>query len=136
MSGACVAAVIALGAAVCHGGENWVRFAEDGRWITVGAEGISKFVAVSSAVFSTEDKTHRIGTQDFPMIRAVRRSVGTTPFGDAVVSEVTYGKEDSPFQYTLTLNRLKNLRAFTLQAVFHNRSDKDANLHAFDLLDT
>ena len=35
----------------------------------------------------------------------------------------------------LTLKRLKNLRAFTLQGVFHNRSDKDANLSHIDLLD-
>ena len=40
-----------------------------------------------------------------------------------------------PIEYTLTLKRLKNLRAFTLQGVFHNRSDKDANLNHIDLLD-
>ena len=116
--------------------EAWVRFSEGGRSITVDAEGISQFAAVSSAVFSDGSKTHRVGIQQLPMIETVRQSVCTTPFGDAVVSEATFGKKDSPFQYTLTLKRLKNLHAFTLQAVFQNRSGKDTNLNAFDLLDT
>lgn len=134
-----VVASAVLGATAFAGAaepDAWVRFAKDGRSIVVDADGISKFIAVSSAVFSADDKSHRIGIQGYSMVGTIRQNTSTTPFGDAVVSEATYGAKDVPFQYTLTLKRLKNLRAFTLQAVFHNCSDKDTNLHAFDLLDT
>jgi alpha-galactosidase len=129
-------ATVTLGTVTCAGAQDWVRFTEDGRQIAVEAVGISRFAAVSSVVFDAGDQTQRVGSQGDKMIGPVRHSEGTTPFGDAVVSEATFGREGSPFQYTLTLKRLKNLRAFTLQGVFHNRSDKDSRLHGFDLLDT
>jgi len=114
----------------------WVRFAEDGRSIVVEAEGISSFSAVSSAVFSDGQTNHLIGIRNDPAVGAVRHSTRATPFGDAAVSEATFGKEGEPFRYTLIVRRLKSLRAFSVQAVFHNHSGNDVRLHAFDLLDT
>jgi len=116
--------------------EPWARFSGDGQKIVVEAEGISQFTAVSSAVFDAGAQTQRVGISGYKMIGPIRQSEGMTPFGDAVISEATFGSNAAPFQYTLTLKRLKNLRAFTLQGVFHNRSDQDTRLHAFDLLDT
>lgn len=116
--------------------EPWVRFSGDGRQFVVGAEGVTRFAAVSSAVFDAGAQTQRVGISGYKMLGAVRQSDGTTLFGDAAISEATFASEGSPFQYKLTLKRLKNLRAFTLQGVFHNRSDQDARLQAFDLLDT
>ena len=116
--------------------EPWVRFSEDGQKIVVEAEGITRFTAVSSAVFDDGAQTQRVGISGYKMMGIIRHSEGTTPFGGAVISEATFGSDGAPFQYTLTLKRLKNLRAFTLQGVFHNGSDKDTRLHAFDLLDT
>ena len=118
------------------GAEPWLRFSEDGQKIVVEAEGITRFTAVSSAVFDDGAQTQRVGISGYKKIGIIRHSEGTTPFGDAVISEATFGSDSAPFQYTLTLKRLKNLRAFTLQGVFHNRSDKNTRLHAFDLLDT
>ena len=116
--------------------EPWVRLSGDGQKIVVEAEGITRFTAVSSAVFDTGAETQRVGISGYKLVGPVRQSEGTTPFGEAVISEATFGSNGAPFQYTLTLKRLKNLRAFTLQGVFHNRSDKDSRLHAFDLLDS
>lgn len=120
-------------AAVCQGAEDWVRFSEDSQRIVVDAEGISEFKGVSSVVYKLDGKNARVGIKGYTVIEPVRETVGTTPFGDAVVSTATYGNE--AFQYTLTLKRLKNLNAFTVQGVFHNCSDRDVSLNAFDLLD-
>lgn len=134
-----VTGALAFGLAAISGAAEpptWVRLSEDGRQILVAAEGITEFAAVSSAVFDAGADTQRVGTQGSRMIGPVRQSEATTPFGGVAISEATFGCEGSPYQYTLTLKRLKNLRAFTLQGVFHNRGHKDTRLHAFDLLDT
>ena len=134
-----VMGLLALGLVAIAGAaepEPWVRFSDDGQKIVVEAKGISRFKAVSSAVFDSGAQTQRVGISGYKMIGNVRQSEDTTPFGCAVISEATFGSDGEPFQYTLTLKRLKNLRAFTLQGVFHNRSDQDTRLHSFDLLDT
>ena len=113
----------------------WVRFSDDGQHIVADTDGVQSFSGVSSAVFKLDGKYHRVGTRGYALIEPVRETVGTTPFGDAVISKATYAGNNAPFEYTLTLKRLKNLHAFTVQAVFHNRSDQDVKLAAFDLLD-
>lgn len=123
-------------AAVAAESKPWARFSDDGSHVVIEAEGISKCLAASSVAFEIGDKPQKIASKGGQIIGSVRHSECSTPFGDAVVSELTFGSGHAPFQYTLTLKRLKNLRAFTLQGVFHNRSDKDARLHAFNLLDT
>jgi len=127
--------MVVAGAMLCQGAENWARFSADGRQIVVEAKDVAAFVGVSAANFELEGKAQRISTTDV-MIEPVRETLGSTPFGEAVVSTATFGGKDSPWQYTLTLKRLKNLRAFTLQGEFHNRSDRDVKLRGFDLLDT
>jgi len=131
-----IAGSIALMAVTGHGQGNWVRFSDDGSRVVVDAEGISSFEGVSSAVYNLDGQNRRVGTKGYLLIGDVRQCVGTTPFGDAVIGTATFAANDSPFQYTLTVKRLKNLRAFTVQAVFHNRSDRDVRLSGFDLLDT
>jgi hypothetical protein len=122
-----------VGAAVVAGAEEaWVRFSEDGQRIVVDAEGFSKFEGISDARWKIDGKWQQVGSKN-TMLKPIRETVGTTPFGDAVVSTATYGNDQ--FQYTLTLKRLKCLRAFTLQGVFHNLTDKDVNLHLISLLD-
>jgi hypothetical protein len=128
--------VVGVGAVVCNGADNWVRFSGDGSMIVVDAAGISSFQGVSSAVYDLDGKNQRVGTRGDVMIEPVRETTGTTPFGEAVISTATYAAKDSPYHYTLTLKRLKNLRAFTLQAVFHNRSDRDVKFRSIDLLDS
>jgi len=93
------------------------------------------FQGVSSADYEVDGQKHSVGTKGSAMIGSVRETVGTTPFGDAVISTANYGARGSPYQYTLTLKRLRNLRAFTLQAVFHNRSDRGVKFRSIDLLD-
>jgi hypothetical protein len=114
-------------------GVDWVRFSDDAQRIVVEADGIKALSGVSSVIYTVEGKNHRVGTTGHAVVEPVRKAVGTTPFGEAVVSSVTYGNKD--FQYTLTLKRLKTLRAFTLQGVFHNRSDQDVHLRNVDLFD-
>jgi alpha-galactosidase len=112
----------------------WVRLSDDGSRVLVDAEGITELSGVSSAVYQFDGAKERVGTRGSKLIGSVNETSGTTPFGDAVISTATFGK--GQFHYTLKLKRLDNLRAFTLQAVFHNRSDQDVTLDAFDLLDT
>mgnify|MGYP006074247335 CR=1 FL=1 len=116
--------------------KSWARFSNDGSQIVVNAAGFSEFKAVSTVVFNSDGKNHRIGTKGYKLLGKVRHSEGITPFGEAIVSQAIYGKDGSPYQYTVTLKQLKNLKAFTLQGVFHNYSDQDVKLNAFDLLDT
>ncbi len=132
---ASVAGITALAAVTGHSQPDWVRFSDDGSRVVVEAEGISSFEGVSSAVYNLDGQNRRVGTKGYAVVEPVRESVGTTPFGDAALTKATFAAKDSPFQYTLTLKRLKNLRAFTAQAVFHNRSDRDVRLSGFDLLD-
>jgi alpha-galactosidase len=112
----------------------WARLSDDGSRVLVDAEGITELSGVSSAVYQFDGAKERVGTRGSKLIGSVNETSGTTPFGDAVISTATFGK--GQFHYTLKLKRLDNLRAFTLQAVFHNRSDQDVTLDAFDLLDT
>ena len=127
-------ALTTLACALSHGAENWVQFSEDGSRIEAKVEGFSQFSGVSSVVYDLEGKTHRVGTKGYEKVGPVSRTVGTTPFGEAVISQATYAASGSPYEYTLTLKRLKNLRAFTLQGTLHNRSDRDVTMRAVDLL--
>jgi hypothetical protein len=119
-------------AVVAQANEAWVRFSEDGHRIVVDAEGFKKFEGVSTAIFKQDGQWGYAGTKQ-KMVAPIRETVGTTPFGDAVVSTARYGNDQ--FQYTLTLKRLNNLRAFTLQGVLHNLSDQDVTLNVISLLD-
>jgi alpha-galactosidase len=114
----------------------WVHFSQDAATVVADSAGITEFSAVSSAVYKVDGKNLRVGTRGFQLIGAVRSSEAATPFGTAQVSQATYGREGSPYQYTLTIKQLNDLQAFTVQGVFHNYSDADVNLQAFDLLDT
>ena len=115
--------------------EDWVRFSQDGSQILVEAPGVSKMQGATHAVFSMDGKYNYVISKD-SMVGPIKQSTASTPFGEAAVSTATYGIKNSPFQYTVTLKRLKKIRAFTLQGVFHNRSDKNVKLEAFDLLNT
>ncbi len=112
----------------------WVSFSEDSSRIVVKADEITEFSGVSSAVYERAGKNHRVGTKGYTVLEPVSTRTCTTPYGEAELSEATYGNDE--FQYTLRLKRLKNLRAFTLQAVFHNRTDDDVKFRAIDLFDT
>lgn len=125
-----------IGSAACHGSDEWVRVEPDHGLIAADVPGMVSLQGGAGAVFELDGKNERVGTRGLPAIVPVRESTETTLFGDAVVQAVTFGAGGSPVQLTLTLKRLKSLRAFTLQAVFHNRGDKDVRLRAFDLLDT
>ena len=128
--------VVCIIGSVFAGSNNIVRFANDGSHVIVRVDGISSFQGSSSAVYSQSGKTHRMGISDLEMIGPVRNAMAETPFGNASVSEATFGSQDSPFEYSLTLKNMESFKAFTVQAVFHNRSDSDINLAAFDLIDT
>ena len=129
-------ALFPVATSACVAADNWVRFSPDGSQIVAEAEMAPSFRGVSSAYFQEGEKAQRVGTEGGAMIETVRETTVPTPFGDAVVSSATFGAEHSPYRYTLVLKRLKNLRAFTLQAVFHNGSNHEVRLHHFDLLDT
>lgn len=113
----------------------WVRFSGDGSRIVVERAGITEFGGVSRAVFVEGDNNNVVGNRSHALNGAVRFSERATPFGKAMVSEATYGEPGAEFQYTLILKRLIEIDAFTIQAVFHNRSERDVRLRAFDLLD-
>ena len=114
----------------------WVAFSEDGHSIVIEVDGIEEFVGVSSAVYSLEEEVYRVGNKGYQLLGSIRERLCLTPYGDAILTEATFCQKGSPYQFTLTLKRLKSLRAFTLQGVFHNKSDQDVHLTSFDLLDT
>ncbi|MDA9260877.1 hypothetical protein N9P58_03310 [Puniceicoccaceae bacterium] len=113
----------------------WVDFSDDRSVVEVKSDGIAELFGASSAVFSIGEKRHRIGTKGSQLLGAVRESMVATPFGNADLLQATYGRADFPFQYTLKLKYLRDVNAFTVQAVIHNRSSEDIRLHNFDLFD-
>ena len=113
----------------------WVEFSDDRSVVEVKSDGIAELSGASSAVFSIGEKRQRIGTKGTQLLGAVRESAVATPFGDADLLQATYGRADFPFQYTLKLKYLRDVNAFTVQAVIHNRSSEDIRLHNFDLFD-
>jgi len=130
-----VAISAALGMGICHADDDWVRFSKDGKKIVVEADGVPKIQSSFSVVFAGEDgKDLRLDAST--LLAPAEQSVAQTPFGEAEALVATFGEKGSPYEFTVTLKRLKSLNAFTLQAVFHNRSDKAINLKTFDLLDT
>jgi alpha-galactosidase len=133
---ACAVALFALTISPCVAADDWVRFSPDSHQVVVEAENAPSFQGIFSADFREGDKEQSVSSKDGGKIEAVADSTVATPFGDAVISSRTFGGEQSPFRYTLVLKHLKSMRAFTLQAVFHNDSDHDIRLHHFDLLDT
>ena len=110
-------------------------FSDDAAVVAVKSAAFNEFSGASSAVFSVGEKRHRIGTQGTQLIGAIRESTVATPFGNADLLQATYGRADFPFQYTLKIKSLRDVNAFTVQAVIHNRSDEDIRLHNFDLFD-
>lgn len=110
-------------------------FSDDAAVVGVKSAPFNEFTGASSAVFSVGGQRERIGTQGTQLIGAVRESTVATPFGDADLFQATYGRADFPFQYTLKIKRLRDVNAFTVQAVIHNRSSEDIRLHNFDLFD-
>lgn len=112
-----------------------VRLSTDGSMILAESAGISEFVGTSSAVFKVGGSNHRIGTTGTQLLGEVRSSYVTTPFGNAELLQATYGRDGLPYQYTLKVKRLEDIQAFTVQAVFHNRSNEDVRLQNFDLFD-
>lgn len=118
-----------------HAEEAWVNFSSDGAAVTANHAAFKEFTGASSAVFTAGDKRLRIGTKDSQLLGEVSRSTVTTPFGEAELVQATYGRPGFPYQYTLKVKTLKDLNAFTVQAVLHNRSDADLRLHNFDLYD-
>jgi hypothetical protein len=112
----------ANGLAICHANEDLVDFAANGKKIQVSMKSIPALESGFSVVYSVEDKDTRLNSR--------------SPLDAAQVSTVTYGEKDSPYQLTIILKRLENLRAFTVQGIFHNRSGKNLNLKTFNLLDT
>ena len=115
--------------------EQWVEFSDDRSVVEVKSDGIAGFSGASSAVFSIGEKRERIGTKGTQLLGAVRESTVATPFGNADLLQATYGRADLPFQYTLKIKSLRDVNAFTVQAVLHNRSGEDIRLHNFDLFD-
>ena len=110
-------------------------FSDDAAVVAVKSAAFNEFSGASSAVFSVGEKRRRIGTQGTQLIGAIRESTVATPFGNADLLQATYGRADFPFQYTLKIKSLRDVNAFTVQAVIHNRSDEDIRLHNFDLFD-
>ena len=112
-----------------------LQFSNGHTKVSAEADGMTKFVGTSSAIFALDGQNNRIGTQGTELIGEVRRSRVDSPYGPAELIEATYGREGYPYQYTLKVKRLQDIEAFTVQAVFHNRSDVDVQLRSFDLFD-
>ncbi|MDD7984031.1 alpha-galactosidase [Lentisphaera marina] len=103
---------------------------------TVKSDFSANFTASASAVYNVDGKNHRVGTKSLPLNGKVSVSTVSTPFGDAIQSEATYGADGADYKFTLKIKQLKDLKAFTVQGIFHNHSDKNAKLATIDLFDT
>ena len=134
--GAWALAAFAACALSGYGAPEWVRFAADGRHIVAEAGGFTGFQGSSSVVYEQDGTNRRVGTVGCVLAEPIRERVEVTPFGKADSQTARFTANEQAGQFTLTLRRLRNRRAFTLQATFHNGGDRDVRLRAFDLLDT
>jgi hypothetical protein len=131
-----VLAALWLTASPGFAAEEWVRFSPDGKQIVAEAQGGVALQGGSSVDFKEGKNESHLGPQDGVPGEAIKETTVATPFGDAAMSAETFGAEHSPYRYTLVLKRLNGLRAFTLQAIFHNNGEQAIQLHRFKLLDT
>ncbi len=125
--------IMALSTMVCHAAGEWVSIQDGGKSMSVHVEGVARFNMISSAVLKVDGEVRRLRMNGMELSAPVAHSVANTPFGKADMSTVTL--EAEPYGYTVRLKRLRNMQAFTIQAEFHNRSEKDVKLRAFDLID-
>ncbi|MEY4689371.1 MAG: hypothetical protein RIR76_3394 [Verrucomicrobiota bacterium] len=129
--------LVAFAALACRGADDWVRLSGDGSRVIAAVAGVGRLSGASSVDYELDGQVHHLamGERGCVMIEPVRETFGPTPFGEAGLTTATFGVPGSPYQYTLTLKRLRDLRAFTLQVVLHNRSDRGVRFRSIDLLD-
>lgn len=102
--------------------------------ISIEASGVPAFQGTGSVAFQLDGKNQRLSiTNSNP--GETSRSSRDTPFGKATMTSTTWTSEDSRFGLTLKISELADHAACTMQAVFHNHSDQDVNLNAFELFD-
>lgn len=112
-----------------------VNFSSNSDYYTIGLNDIGEITASASAVFSSEGKNYRMGTRDLSLRGEVKTTEVVTPFGRASQTDRLYGKDGSPFQLTLRIKELNDLKAITIQGFLHNRSDQDLSLNSLEILD-
>ncbi|NLR93324.1 glycoside hydrolase family 36 protein [Flammeovirga agarivorans] len=96
---------------------------------------IQKLFRSSTAVFDVAEygkNTRRIGMAHNPQTGDVEVTTIDTPFGKAKQTKA-YFEVDGKFGYELHVRELENLDAYTIQAFFHNKSEDNTYLRAFDL---
>ena len=113
--------------------KNWVNLSDKSFPIIIDSTDFKELQGTAAANYQLNGKTHNLRSTDSPLIGGIQQSSETTPFGEASVSTATYQDQNNPVRFTLILKQLKDHRAFTLQAVIHNKSDQDLNIHHFDL---
>lgn len=112
-----------------------VYFSDKADHYKIKIEDIGEIAASATAVFSADGKNFRIGTKGLSFDGNVKTCSIKTPFGRAIQMDRLYGKKDEPYQLTLRIKILNNLKAITVQGFFHNRSNTDINLTTLEILD-
>ena len=135
-SGLRMAAAASLATAQSSFASDWVRFGDDGNSISVSAEAFTVLRGMAAVHFRIGETNHVLRPRDMNQVASPVRGTEQTPFGDAYVLRMTYASEGERFLLSVNLRRLDDLHAFTLQAIFHNRSAEHVNLAQFDLFDT
>ncbi|MBB3699554.1 alpha-galactosidase [Flammeovirga yaeyamensis] len=97
-------------------------------------EEMQKFFRTSTVVYDIDGQSRRIGMGHTPVKGAVEKSIVDTPFGKAEQSKAYFEKDG--FGLELHIRKLQDIKAYTIQGYFHNKSNKNVDLRVFDLFDT
>lgn len=128
--------MIAASTALARAGDqNWVSLNDEKGLLTINAPGLPVFHGSASATVQLNNENHQINSAGLKSIAPLRNTITNTPFGKATLSTATWATPNPELHLTLRLKRLHSLRAFTLQAVFHNHTNEDVRLRGFSLFE-
>jgi hypothetical protein len=105
------------------------QFSPDHKSIVVEAPGIEELVFGTGVVFKVDGTRETLSSERSPLFSSTGWTTVETPMGQAQATSATYGDVEKKFSYTITLKVLRDIQAIAVEGVFHNHSDRDAQLY-------
>ena len=112
------------------------RFSPDHKSIAVEAPGIDELVFGTGVIFKVDGTRETLSSDRTPLLSSTGWTTVETPMGMAEATSATYGDVQKKFSYTITLKVLRDIQAIAVEGVFHNYSDRDAQLYRVESINT
>ena len=112
------------------------RFSPDHKSIVVEAPGVEELVFGTGVVFKVDGTRETLSSDRTPLLSSTGWTTVETPMGRADATSATYADVEKRFSYTITLKVLSDIQAIAVEGVFHNHSDRDAQLYRVESINT